>query len=66
MTDLSPSKIRRAFDDNLPPTALDWWTNAASDIQNEMIILAQREGIEKACNVMIDESYFQKIEREQP
>jgi len=65
MSDLTPSKIRRVFGNALPPTALDWWTNSSLDIQNEMIILAQREGIEEAMNFMMDESYFQKLQGEQ-
>ena len=48
MTDLKPSEILREFEERLSPAASEHWNGYGGLERNELVIMAQREGLDAA------------------
>lgn len=53
-TELSITEIRRTIDDSLSPEALAYWNGCGDSIIDEVLRMAQREGVQAAIEELED------------
>jgi len=51
-TELQPHEIKREIDERIAVESQAWWNGASRELQNEFVIIAQREGIDAAVTAI--------------